>query len=119
MIDEYRNIYVADYTDHSVRKITPEGQVGYLEFPAGTKVRVTSPFGIALNASAFYVSCFDHTIIKVPRNCRWTKLTHKYFPISTQKAIKAVVMLSKRPFCHLNNVPKDLLFVMFSFFTSL
>jgi sugar lactone lactonase YvrE len=57
-VDKDGNVYVADTKNHSIRKVTPEGEVttlagtntaGYTDGPA-TAARFNEPYGVAVNA---------------------------------------------------------------------
>jgi streptogramin lyase len=74
--DASGNVYVADYNNHTIRKITPAGVVTTLagtagvsggEDGAGAAARFSSPAGLATDASGnVYVADFgNHTIRKI------------------------------------------------------
>ena len=71
-VDAQNNIYVADYSNHKIRKISPSGEVttlvgstlGYAD-GQGTAAKFNGPFGIALDASGnFYVADSENQKIR-------------------------------------------------------
>jgi sugar lactone lactonase YvrE len=72
-VDASGNVYVADYNNHKIRKITPDGTVstlagstsGDLDGP-GTSAQFKTPYGIAVDASGIvYVTDSNQKIKKI------------------------------------------------------
>ncbi|MCL2875437.1 MAG: SMP-30/gluconolactonase/LRE family protein [Betaproteobacteria bacterium] len=74
-IDENNNLYVADFTNHCIRKITPQGDVstfagtaqtsGYLDHTTGTSALFYSPHSIIIDKdNNLYVSDFYNRRIR-------------------------------------------------------
>jgi len=116
-LDSEDNIYVADYNNGCIKKISNDGIVTILE------AKFSQPFGICIRNNIFYVTDMTSGRIFKMFYSKWSTSSHSLFPTQIKQQIKTLLILHLRdknwnPIfknCQISKLPRDVLYIIFVF----
>jgi len=129
--DEVGNIYVADFGNSKVRKITPDGNVSTMNCQKETSegvwsdYRFLNPIDVAVDSTGVYVTeQSKNCVVKIVTHFEWTPVNHRKCPLRVRQQIRAVMKLGlfhhfggkpRHPTSQVWRLPKDVLYIIFQF----